>query len=159
MECGLGFWDLVHNYSHFITSVLHNFGSALYIQINKRFARIPRILRSYDTFYCEIDEYNSTYLSKFLLIIWIFLGGVCVLFIYMIVFGDLFIFIRIVLFYGALFPINIFNFIFTTACSLNKQANEAYTKLNSLYLRYINTFKIRKRLQVTNKVNIIKIYK
>ena len=31
MECGLGFWDLVHNYSHFITSVLHNFGSALYI--------------------------------------------------------------------------------------------------------------------------------
>ena len=31
MECGLGFWDLVHNYGHFITSVLHNFGSALYI--------------------------------------------------------------------------------------------------------------------------------
>ena len=33
MECGLGFRDLVHNYSHFITSVLHNFGSALYMTI------------------------------------------------------------------------------------------------------------------------------
>ena len=32
MEGGLGFRDLVHNYSHFITSVLHNFGSALYYQ-------------------------------------------------------------------------------------------------------------------------------
>ena len=30
MECGLGFKDLVHNFGHFITSVLHNFGSALY---------------------------------------------------------------------------------------------------------------------------------
>ena len=30
MECGLGFQDLVHNFGHFITSVLHNFGSALY---------------------------------------------------------------------------------------------------------------------------------
>ena len=30
MECGLGFQDLVH-FGHFITSVLHNFGSALYI--------------------------------------------------------------------------------------------------------------------------------
>ena len=31
MDCGLGFWDLVHNYGHLITSVLHNFGSALYV--------------------------------------------------------------------------------------------------------------------------------
>ena len=30
MECGFGFQDLVHNFGHFITSVLHNFGSALY---------------------------------------------------------------------------------------------------------------------------------
>ena len=33
MECGLGFQDLVHNFGHFITSVLHNFGSALYQDI------------------------------------------------------------------------------------------------------------------------------
>ena len=33
MECGLGFQDLVHNFGHFITSVLHNFGSALYLYI------------------------------------------------------------------------------------------------------------------------------
>ena len=31
MGCGLGFRDLVHNYGHFITSVLHNFGRALYM--------------------------------------------------------------------------------------------------------------------------------
>ena len=30
MECGFGFQDLVHNFGHFITSVLHNFGSGLY---------------------------------------------------------------------------------------------------------------------------------
>ena len=34
MECGLGFQDLVHNFGHFITSVLHNFGSALYMNSN-----------------------------------------------------------------------------------------------------------------------------
>ena len=32
MECGLGFCDLVHNYGHFITLVLHNFGWPLYIK-------------------------------------------------------------------------------------------------------------------------------
>ena len=32
MEYGLGFQDLVHNFGHFITSVLHNFGSALYFE-------------------------------------------------------------------------------------------------------------------------------
>ena len=31
MECGLGCQDLVHNFGNFITSVLHNFGSALYV--------------------------------------------------------------------------------------------------------------------------------
>ena len=33
MECGLGFRDLVNNFGHFITSVLHNFGRALYLNI------------------------------------------------------------------------------------------------------------------------------
>ena len=28
MECGLGFRDLVHNFGHFITLVLHNFGTS-----------------------------------------------------------------------------------------------------------------------------------
>ena len=125
-----------------------------YIKINKRFAKIQQILRSYDALYREINEYNATYWSKFLFIIWIFFGGVCVLIIYMVVFGDAFIIIRILLFYGTLLGIIIFNFTFTTACSLNYQANKTYTKLNSLYLRYINTFKIRKHFEVTIKVEV-----
>ena len=40
MECGFGFQDLVHNFGHFITSVLHNFGSALYLNCNKRFSQV-----------------------------------------------------------------------------------------------------------------------
>ena len=36
MECGFGFGDLVHNYGHFITSILHNFDRALYYKNIKK---------------------------------------------------------------------------------------------------------------------------
>ena len=45
MECGLGSQESVHNFGHFITSVLHNFGSALYIRITKNF-KILKIQKS-----------------------------------------------------------------------------------------------------------------
>ena len=111
-----------------------------FIQNNKRFARIPRILRSFDALYREIDEYNVTYWSKYLLIIWVLWGAVTVLFIYLVVFGDTFIIVRILMFYATLLGIIIFNFVFPTTCSLNYKANKTYTKLNSLYLGYITAF-------------------
>ena len=55
MECGLGFWNLVHNYGHFITSVLHNFGRALYF-------RIQSAQPNYKTLYqCKLKCQISTY--------------------------------------------------------------------------------------------------
>ena len=66
-----------------------------YIQINRRCAKIPRILHSYDSLYREIGEYNTTYWSKYLLIIWVLWGAACVLFIYLVVFGDAYIRYRI----------------------------------------------------------------
>ena len=55
------------------------------IQVNKNFTRIPRILRSLDALYREIEEYNVTYWSKFMFIIWLIWGAACLLWLYRII--------------------------------------------------------------------------
>ena len=61
------------------------------LQTNKNFfsKKIVNILRSYDAIYREIEEYNTTYWSKFLFTIWLFFGVVLVVVIYLILFAPI----------------------------------------------------------------------
>ena len=123
------------------------------IHKNKCFTRIHRILWFFDALYREIDEYNTTYWSKYLLIIWLFFGVYCLLTIYIIVFGVVRIFNIIIAIYGAILGCIMFNFLFTTASSLNYEANKTYAKLHSINLQYISTYKSRRNLRLMFKVN------
>ena len=116
-----------------------------------KFNRIPKILHSFDALYREIDDYNTTYWSKFLLIIWLFYGTLCVVITYICIFGNANIIIRILFIYMDIAAITLFDFIFSNACTLNLEANKTYSKLNSLFIHYYKS-ENRRNLRILFKV-------
>ena len=119
--------------------------------------RIRFILRSFDALYREIDEYNSTYWSKFLLIIWFLFGIIIILMIYIIIFSEIRMEIKIIIFYILFLYINMYLLILSIASSVNSEANKSYKLFNSLYIKFRKTTKLDKRRLTTNqmKVNLI----
>ena len=111
-----------------------------------------KLIRLFDALYRRIDEYNANYLSNFLFIFWLCFGTICVLIIYIGVFSDTNLFIRTLLIYGGIMGIILFNFVFSTACSLNLHAFKTYQLLHSLYLRYIRLYKNRPNIRLLMKV-------
>ena len=125
------------------------------IRSKNSFNRIPKILHSFDALYRQIDEFNTTFWSKFLLIIWLFFGTLCVVITYICIFGNINIVIRMLLIYIDILAITMFDYIFSNACSLNLEANKTYSKINSISIHYY-TFKMRHNLRLLIKV-IIKL--
>ena len=103
--------------------------------------RIRNILRSFDALYCEINEYNSTFWSKFLFIIWTMFGIIIIFLIYIIIFSLIPIEIKVALSYFASLYLFMYLFILSIASSVNLEANKSYKLLNSFYIKFRNTTK------------------
>ena len=93
-----------------------------------------KILKTFNAIYCEIKEYDSTYISKFLLTVWLLIGTLLVLIIYVDIFSKTNLFVKIILFYITIFYIFLFIFTIITAASINYHNRKTYKLLNSLYL-------------------------
>ena len=102
----------------------------------KRFIRIRETLQSFDSLYSEINEYNTTFWSKFLLIFWMTFGCFDILIIYVTIFREIPLFVKIVLIYASIFWTICFLIIFSTASSVNYSLNKSYKTLNSLIISY-----------------------
>ena len=83
------------------------------------FLKIRTILRTYDRIYREINEYNTTYWSKFLANIWIIFGMINIILIFIAIFVKINIIIRLIFIYILIVSISLFHFIFSKVCSLN----------------------------------------
>ena len=99
-----------------------------------RTLKIRLILRAFDSIYRELKKYNSTYLSKYLLIIWFFLGSGVVFLIYIACFEPIRIEMRIVCVYGSTTVSLLYLFIILTASSVAHETKKTYKILNSFYL-------------------------
>ena len=102
----------------------------------KRFIRIRETLQSFDSLYSEINEYNTTFWSKFLFIIWTLLGTVSVFCLYVFLFGRLGSVAQIMVAYFSTFFLFIFLVIIFTTSSVTYCANKSYKILNSLIISY-----------------------
>ena len=102
----------------------------------KRFIRIRETLQSYDSLYSEINEYNTTFWSKFLFIIWTLMGTFIVGLIYVFLFGTLGTVAQIMFAYFLLFFLLIFLLIIFTTSSVTYCANKSYKTLNSFNISY-----------------------
>jgi len=98
------------------------------IRINRGFCRIrvEKIIKAFDALYREIDEYNATYWSKFLAIIWVLFGGTTVLYIIVTIFHHGNLLIILFLFYTSIISTTIFLFTILTAASVNAEASITY---------------------------------
>ena len=93
---------------------------------------IRKQIISFNAIYCEIKEYDSTYISKFLFQTWIVVGIMTIILIYVDVFISSEILIRISVHYVTMLFFGIFIFTIITAASINYDNRITYKLLNSL---------------------------
>ena len=96
--------------------------------------RIRNILRSFNALYIELNEYNSTFWSKFLLIIWLLFGIIIIIFFFIFIFSSIALMIKIAVFYFTFFYSFMYIFILSIASSVNSEANKSYKLFNSFYI-------------------------
>ena len=99
----------------------------------KKFISIKNILDSYDELYREINEYNTTYWSKFLFILWTIFGIAIVFILNLLIFKPVHIFNRIILVYVVVIMTIVYALILGTASSVNLLINR-YKDFNKLFI-------------------------
>ena len=117
---------------------------------------IKNILYSYDLLYREINEYNTSYWSKFIIIFWFGFGASAVICVYMVIYRELYLPIFIMTLYlSILFSLTFLSLILIAA-SVNSSAKKSYKLINSLFV-HISGRKYRKINNHRFKLNIIKV--
>ena len=97
---------------------------------------IRKMLYSYNYLYREINEYNTTYWSKFLFSVWLFFGVILVFAFYLMLFSTIPIISKIIIFNGTITLSILYIFIMTIASSVNLEANKSYKIFNSFIVKY-----------------------
>ena len=116
--------------------------------------RVRDIIRSFDAIYRKIIEYNSTFWSKYLLIIWLFFGTLIIFSLFIIIFNPMAIAIKISFSYFLLFYLIMYIFILSMASSVNSEANKSYKLFNSLSIKICKTSKLDKRRLTINLMKV-----
>ena len=119
------------------------------------FGRIPEILQRFDSIYCEINEYNQTFWSKFLLIFWLTFGSATVLMIYVTAFHSMALPIKLIFFYVLVILIIIFLFVILTTSSLNAKANSSYKSLNRLIISFSVLHRRQTYFRINTKIKVL----
>ena len=117
-----------------------------------RFESIGSTLRSFDSLYREIAEYNTAYWSKFLFSLWLLFSSLIILGIYMFFFIDLELIVRSVHFYAIILYFLLYNSILTNACSINSEANKSLRLFHLLAVEYS---RYKKRVARLTRVKIL----
>jgi len=90
------------------------------------------LLNNLNAIYCEINEYNSNYWSKFLLIIWFTISSIIALLTFVVLFSEQNIIFKIFLSFFALIFTSILIFIINISSDVYNEANNSYILFNSL---------------------------
>ena len=117
-----------------------------------KFNEFDDTLCSLDDIYREINEYNATYWSKFLMLMCFTFGSIIVLSLNIVFFKQLPKIIYIMVIYMTICYVILFLFTIFTAASVNTEANKSYKLLNIFYTSNMDV-KIFKNKRI--KVNIL----
>ena len=121
----------------------------------KQFIRIRGILHSFNSIYNEINEYNTTFWSKFLFIFWLTFGSLDVLILYLFCFASFPIIIKLFFFYSFVFFGLCFLFVIFTASSVNYTANKTHKILNSFLISYSQYIRNHNFIEISTKLKVI----
>ena len=119
---------------------LKNLNEKLILIRDKKYnCKIALILNTFNAIYCEIKEYDSTYISKFLFTVWLVVDTSLVILIYLAVFISSQLIVRLGLYYATIVFGLIFINTIITAASINYNCRKTYKLLNSLYQRILKS--------------------
>ena len=122
------------------------------MQGGENFININKILASFDALYCEINEYNATYWSKFLFNMWTTMGTTSVTAFNFVLHTES-VYLKFLFAYFVLIFTTIFLFTILTSASGNKQANKSYKIMNSLIISLLNIkIQSKKRFKVSDNL-------
>ena len=93
---------------------------------------VMKFIRELNAIYYEINEYNSNYWSKFLLIIWFTISSIIALLTFVVLFSEQNIIFKIFLSFFALIFTSILIFIINISSDVYNEANNSYILFNSL---------------------------
>ena len=115
---------------------------------------IKRILNKLDSIYAEIDDYNTTYWSKFLFINWLYLGSLSTITLFMVLFISLPLLLKTVLTYSTLFIGSLLHFMYATASSLNTEANRSYRPFNAIMTKRLTDTRLTRMARFKQKLKV-----
>ena len=152
--CNIMYGQLIYFYilCRYLRLKLKNLNeSVLQMKRGIRFIRIQNILHSFNEIYLEINEYNTTYWSKFLFNIWIIFGSIIILLLHTLLFKNVNMLTKLGIIYGLIILPMIYLYTIFTASSVNSEANKSYKYLNSLYFQLFG-------LRIRNKtIKLLKV--
>ena len=128
--------------------------SLLEMQRSNRFSRIRETLKAFDLIHKEINEYNETFWSKILFAFWLIFALFCILVLYITLFIEMALPIKILFAYVLLIVTTIFTFLIFTASSVNKCANKSHKIMNSLIITFSNQNKYRFSQKISSKIKV-----
>ena len=118
---------------YFIRSKI-KINNELLLQMNVSKKILVKICNNFDLIYTEINDYNSKFWSKYFLVFWTTLGTLNVFLLYIAVFVDLVIIYKLMFFYVFTLFLVFFLFVILSASSVNRESNNTYKILNSLFV-------------------------
>ena len=133
------------------------------MRCKNEFSRIQNILRSYHSVIVEIDEYNTTYWSKFLFVFWLTYGTNAILMIYITFIAPIEPLFSFLAFYPTFGFCLSFVMLIFTASSVNYCANNSYKIFTSLILcdsRNKNNFskiRLNDKFKVFSKYHLLNL--
>jgi len=116
------------------------------LEINSKSQKIFKIrpsidlIKSLNSFYMEINEYNNNYWSKFLFLIWITFFLIIDSLIYSTLFGEMNLLNKMLFINAVIGFSSILTLVLSIASSVNSEANKSYILLNSLVVSYSRTY-------------------
>jgi hypothetical protein len=112
--------------------------------------RVLKAIKSLDSKYSELEEYNVNYWSKYLLSVWLIFGAFINFLFYCLLFVEINFTQKLIVVYISILLSTTFLLIINTASSVNYEANKVYKLLNRvMILNNIGLF--NKRFKSRNK--------
>jgi hypothetical protein len=109
---------------------------------------IKPMISSLNSIFSDVHEYNTSYLSKYLLSIWLLQGSVIINILYSILFMKLNAINKLIFIYAEIIVVTAFVLIMNTASSVNYEVNKLYKILNSVMAH--NVYNLRIYHQITD---------
>ena len=118
------------------------------------------IIKKFSYIIQEINEYNTTYWSKYLFVFWLSFGTFDVGFLSMVIYSPMDRVMRIVFSFITSYLIGLFLVVILTAASVNSSINRTYSKCNSLFIHISNQCKGKRnfRFKITTMIKVINLY-